>query len=191
MNNTHRLRRGLILVVFVMTWIAHTGNAIAMQHSTEKSAMTTSSTAFTTVYLIRHAEKALDQGADPELTPRGEARARLWATLFADQRLDAIYSTNTKRTLATARLVARAQQLEVQEMAPKPERLEHFLQPHQGQTILLVGHSNTIAELANDMLGEARYAELDEANYHTLFIVTYSQEGASAQRLNIDLNSGL
>ncbi len=183
MNKNHLFHPGLILSVFVASWIAQTSNVLAEQI---KSATQTSSAAFTTVYLIRHAEKALDQGADPELTPQGETRAQLWATLFADQRLDAIYSTNTKRTLATAQVVARAQQLEVQEMDPKPERLDHFLQAIEGQTILLVGHSNTIAELANEMLGEARYAELDEANYHTLFIVTRGQEGASAQRLNIN-----
>ena len=50
-----------------------------------------------TVYLIRHAEKAVseDKPKDPPLTKCGEQRAASLAVFLRDVELDAIYSTET------------------------------------------------------------------------------------------------
>lgn len=46
----------------------------------------------TTLYLIRHAEKA-DATPDTELSPEGKSRADSWALYFKDIPIDLIYST--------------------------------------------------------------------------------------------------
>ena len=67
----------------------------------------------TQIYLIRHAEKVKDGSSDPVLTEKGENRAIHWAEVFKFEAFDAIYSTQTKRTIATAALTAKQSDLEI------------------------------------------------------------------------------
>ena len=141
----------------------------------------------TTVYLVRHAEKHLDQGKDPDLTEQGVSRSRRWADVFSNQSLDEIYSTDTTRTLNTAQPIAESQGKPVALMDPIPENLNELIGKHLGKSILMVGHSNTLPDLVNAMIGEKHYADLDESNYNTLFIVTLNGNTAIAQQLKISL----
>ena len=59
----------------------------------------------TMIIVVRHAEKVLGAGSDPPLTPAGEARAALLASMFgghAPGHIDAIYVTATVRNRMTA-----------------------------------------------------------------------------------------
>jgi len=54
-----------------------------------------------------------------------------------------------------------------------------LLERHRGQTVLVVGHSNTVLPLI-DALGVARpVAELSDADYDYLFEVTLPTDGAA------------
>jgi len=63
-------------------------------------------------YLVRHAEKVLDQ-RDPDLTPAGYKRADDLAARLASVPLSAIYSSDYKRTRQTAAPVATAQDVTI------------------------------------------------------------------------------
>jgi hypothetical protein len=67
----------------------------------------------TTFILVRHAEKVMESGSDPELKPEGVKRAESFVGLFTKSSIDAIYSTNYKRTRNTVTPLANAKSLTV------------------------------------------------------------------------------
>jgi len=139
----------------------------------------------TTIYLIRHTEKQLDAGRDPELTEQGHARARNWARLLSDVSLDKVYSTDYIRTRDTAKPIAASQNISVQLYDPGSVDFEAFIKENLNSNVVVVGHSNTIPAFTNGLLGEKRYEELDESNYDSLFVVDIMGQLRNAKLLNV------
>lgn len=106
--------------------------------------------------IVRHAEKVLDGSADPALTAAGQLRARAIAEWLADSDVVAVYSTDTRRTRATAEPTARSHGLPVvlYDSGQPPDaftaRLRHA---HPAGTVLVVGHSNTAPAIAAALCG--------------------------------------
>lgn len=130
----------------------------------------------TVFLLVRHAEKL--SGDDPGLTAEGQARADALAEALADADIDLIVSSQFRRTSDTAApLAARlGQEVEVRPLdlqdSPRSSAdiaLE-LAETHAGQTILMVGHSNTIPRIASALTG-VPMDELDERDYDNLFVV--------------------
>ena len=139
-----------------------------------------------TFYMIRHAEKELNGNSDPALTAAGKARTATWTESFEKIKLDAVYSTDTTRTLSTAKPIAIDHELNVQLYDPHAIDYEGFIAEHRGQSVLIVGHSNTSPAFANGLLGNDRYAELDESNYGSLFIVDVTDKQRISKLLQIN-----
>lgn len=134
--------------------------------------------AVTTLILVRHAEKAADGTLNPPLTPGGEARAAELAYLLGHVELDAVYSTPFKRTQDTVLPTAKAKGLEVASYrADQADFLETVLLDHRGGTVLICGHSNTVPLQVNELLGREDYAQLDDAVYDNLFLVSIPAAG--------------
>lgn len=134
----------------------------------------------TTLILVRHAEKAADGTVNPPLTPEGETRAAELAYLLGHVELDAVYSTPFKRTHDTVLPAAGAQGLEVKPYrADQDDFLEAVLRDHRGGTVLICGHSNTVPILVNELLGREEYAQLSDAIYDNLFIVSVPVSSAA------------
>jgi phosphohistidine phosphatase SixA len=124
----------------------------------------------TTLYLVRHAEKR--EGDDPALTEAGEARAETLADQLEGAGLDTIWSTDYRRTLATAAPLA--QRLDVEVQIYDPGDLAGFAETlkSSGETALIVGHSNTTPQLSALLGGEAG-GPIDEAGeYDRLYVLT-------------------
>lgn len=138
-----------------------------------------------TVYLIRHAEKAVseDKPKDPPLTKCGEQRAASLAVFLRDVELDAIYSTDYERTRSTAQPTARDKKQEL--TLYDPRQLEDFadLLLEKKQDVLVVGHSNTTPTLAGLLAGEALEA-LDESIYDRIYQVVIHKKNGSLQVFN-------
>lgn len=122
-----------------------------------------------TYYLIRHAEKETHNPDDknPPLTEEGQRRAKDWAEAFRDIPIDEIYSTSYKRTTETATPTANQKKLDIQTYDPHkglPESID-------GKNILIVGHSNTISEMANTIIGKEKFTPLSDDTYDLLFIL--------------------
>jgi broad specificity phosphatase PhoE len=128
----------------------------------------------TTYYLIRHAEKDRTDttNRNPNLNKEGLKRAKNWATHFKNIDLDAVYSTNYKRTQQTAKPTAESKNLDILNYNPAKMYNSIFQQNTKGKTILIVGHSNTIPVFANIILGEKKYENMDDYNNASLYIVT-------------------
>lgn len=137
-----------------------------------------SNTQQTTFILMRHAEKVQDGSKDPALTKEGEERSIKLKGLLASQDITAVYSTPYVRTKSTVQPTAESHDLTVVEYKPMQEEfLKGLLEKHSGGTIVIVGHSNTIPNLVNELLGEEKYAQLDDSDYNDLFIVTVTEIG--------------
>lgn len=127
-----------------------------------------------TFYLIRHAEKdrTNPQDPDPTLTIDGMMRAKRWAVYFEPIKLDEIYITKYIRTKQTISLIAQQKQLTPKRYDPNKLYSEAFLKETNGKTVLIAGHSNTTPMLVNQLIGEEKYQEMDDADNATLFKVT-------------------
>ncbi len=137
----------------------------------------------TTVYLVRHAEKA-GQGRDPELSEAGRARAQALAHVLVDAELDALFVTQFIRTRQTAAPLAAITGLTPQPYAANDAQdlAARLLQHHAGQRVLVVGHSNTLDDLAA-ALGANGLADLAESQFDRLFVVVRTGDQSSLHRL--------
>ena len=130
----------------------------------------------TTYYLIRHAEKDRSDktNRNPELTKAGKKRAKRWRKHFKTIDFDAVYSTDYNRTKQTAQPTAKKNNLEITIYDPRQLYSEDFQKATKGQTVLIVGHSNTTPQFVNKILGEKKYEDIDDNDNSQLFIITIS-----------------
>ena len=144
----------------------------------------------TTYYLIRHAEKK--EGNDPELTEKGKARAQRWAEYFKNDSIDVVYSTDTKRTLATAIPTAEEFGLNVLKYEPSKVYDDAFKKQTYGKGVLIVGHTTNIPDLANKILGKEKFGDLSMSQFGRLYVIKIEDGKAqgAAKTLN-NLGNGL
>lgn len=134
----------------------------------------------TTIYLIRHAEKA-DTSPDTDLSDIGKARAEKWKSYFSNKNITAIYSTPYKRTTTTAEPLAKSNKLIVNTYTPSEMDLKTIAEKNSGKSILIVGHSNTIPKYINKLLGENKYPDIDESEFSYVYIVTIDGDSVSSK----------
>lgn len=141
----------------------------------------------TRVFFIRHAEKVKSGDTDPALTKIGQKRAIYWAQVFKDNPFDAIYSTQTIRTVSTALPTSEQCKVEISIYDDATVDIKALVEKHKGETILIVGHSDTTPTLVNSLLGEDRYEQIESNNNSNLYIVDYADETAQVILLHIEL----
>ncbi len=133
----------------------------------------------TTIFLVRHAEKA-DQSRDPDLNLAGKARAHRLLELLGEADIRAVYSTDYKRTQQTVAPIADKRGLNIISYRPFDEgMIEDLCTKHEGQNIVVAGHSNTIPDLVNKLIGEQKYEQLDDSDYSNIFVVTLFENNVS------------
>jgi len=138
-----------------------------------------------TYYFIRHAEKNKDDASnrDPHLIEKGILRALKWSYVFEQVEFDAIYSTDYHRTKETATPTADKNGLEITIYDPRNMDTSTFLETTKGQTVLVVGHSNSTPTFVNKLLGSDKYEQIDESNNANLYIVTILPSGEIVDQL--------
>jgi 2,3-bisphosphoglycerate-dependent phosphoglycerate mutase len=136
----------------------------------------------TTLILVRHAEKAADGSADPPLTPEGERRAEELALVLDLMDIRAVYSTPYRRTRRTAAPTAEKKGLGIREYKPGHEDdfIRQVIADHKGETVLVVGHSNTVPRLANAAAGRDLFSDLEDSVYDNLFIAVLTARSPAA-----------
>jgi 2,3-bisphosphoglycerate-dependent phosphoglycerate mutase len=145
----------------------------------------------TTIVVVRHAEKELNAGADPPLSPEGQARAALLARMFADPdgsgRLDAIYVSPTMRNRMTAAPVAALLGLTPVEApnSDSPALANRVLKDHRGGRVLVIGHSDTVNEIVEALSGVSALPPIQDDQYGIMYIVSVPRIGrANLLRVN-------
>ncbi len=132
-----------------------------------------------TFFVVRHAEKDIDDAKDPSLTEAGRMRADALARQFAGKTLTAAYATAFKRTHQTAQPSATASAIDVTtyDAAGSASQFAAGLRgDHPRGRILVVGHSNTVPEIAS-ALCECPSAPMADTDYGRLFEVTIDSTG--------------
>ena len=99
------------------------------------------------IILVRHAERAPSTATDdPPLTDAGKARAQRLAATLAKAEIRSVFTTRFRRTQETARPLADLLQLTPIEESDTVE-LVGKLRAHGGETVLVVGHSDTVPDV--------------------------------------------
>lgn len=139
----------------------------------------------TTVYIVRHAEKA-DASRDPALSAAGHARARALAHVVGDAGIDAIFVTDTERSRQTAAPTAAATGLTPTQYDARDAAAlaATIAADHAGQQVLVVGHSNTLDDIAA-AFGITGLADLDESQFDRLYVVRRGADGRDSEVLEL------
>ena len=154
------IRIGLILL---LCQLGLSSNAIAQQQ---------------TVFLIRHAEKSLEPGADPELSELGKARALQLVNIFSPTKTAAIFTSQYRRTQQTALPLANALGIAITALEINKDNakqytallLERICALPDKSNVLVVGHSNSIPAIVSAWTGE-QVADIADDEYDRLYMV--------------------
>jgi phosphohistidine phosphatase SixA len=148
------MTRRLVLLFFCL--VAATANAAAQSPTT-------------VVILVRHAEKAQTPIQDPPLTEAGVVRSYALATALLHTDLQAIIATELTRTQQTAHPTAEAHGIAVETVRTgggeaHAKAVAAAVRAHAGQTVLVVGHTNTIPEIIAE-LGGPKLPDICDSQY--------------------------
>lgn len=157
-----------VLAALILSVPSHAPvSALPVQDGT---ATTPQSPAPVVIYLVRHAEKAIDETDDPPLALAGQIRVQVLRHLLAESNLTYIHTTDWKRTRETARPIARDMGIEPSiydagDLAAFAATLKATPGHH-----LVVGHSNTTPMLVETLGGDPS-TPIHDLEYDRLYIV--------------------
>ena len=142
----------------------------------------------TNFYLIRHAEKVRSDKTDsnPDLNEKGLLRAHNWKNYFSNKNISKIYSTNYKRTLNTIKPLALENGLEALIYSASDIEYNDFIKSNIGETILIVGHSNTIPGFVNKLINNDYYSQIEDRNNSNLYIVSICESNITHRLIKVD-----
>jgi len=130
----------------------------------------------TTVIVVRHAEKSTADPADrdPALDAAGMARAQALAAAVRGAGVDAVITTQFKRTRMTGQALADSLKLTPEVVAASGanhvQEVAAAVRKHAGHTVLVVGHSNTVPAIIA-ALGGPRLPDLCDSQYADMFVL--------------------
>jgi broad specificity phosphatase PhoE len=126
------------------------------------------------VFVVRHGEKFSEQ--DERLTDAGKARAARLASMLRDAGIAAVYSTDTERTIGTAKPLADALGQKVRIYPNHPALIETLHRENAADVVLVVGHSNSVPALL-EALGCAEEIKIASDEYDNLFVMVPQKGG--------------
>ena len=128
---------------------------------------------------VRHAETT-GSGGNPSLSAAGQQRALDLSQALSNIDLSHVYSTNFNRTRQTAQTTAQDQNLnvEIYNAFDIPGFAQQIAIENKGQSVLVVGHSNTTPQLLNELTASNDYVQFNENTYDNLFIVSVKNNGS-------------
>lgn len=143
----------------------------------------------TRVILIRHADRDLPPAGTPDfpgpsLNDKGLARSRKLVHVLSTAGIQAVYTSRYTRAKMTAKpFLAEHPNLPTVRLSEATELKDHILTHHDGQTVLVVGHADTVPELIA-LLGGPSLPTIDDCEFDNLFVlVRYSTTKASVVKL--------
>ena len=131
-----------------------------------------------TVYIVRHAERANDTDTT-SLSAEGLRRADKLSQRLAGVAFDTIYVTPYTRTRQTAQPTAQSKGLPLTQYPVSPvAKLTSRIRTFRNKSALVVGHSNTVLEIARDLGARPARQKIEHADYANLLIVKMRRAGA-------------
>lgn len=136
----------------------------------------------TVVYLIRNGEKASDAVQDPSLSDAGKARAAALSVAMKNSPLTAIFVTQFKRTAEMAGPAATANKITPTVVAVEKNLADYAalvakgVMEHKGKSVLVIGHTNTVAPVIA-ALGGPKLPDICDSAYSILFTLRIPATG--------------
>jgi 2,3-bisphosphoglycerate-dependent phosphoglycerate mutase len=122
------------------------------------------------IFLVRHAEKASTPGDNPELSAAGHKRADALARILKDSQITAVFVTEFNRTQETAAPTANAIKVTPTVVPANDVAALVAKLPTLNGNALVVGHGNTIPDLAK-ALGIMTPVSIPEEDYTEIFVI--------------------
>jgi broad specificity phosphatase PhoE len=143
----------------------------------------------TTYFIVRHAEKeggGTMMSSDPPLTAEGERQAIDLKNFLQKKSIKTIYSTNYARTIATAEPTRQVFGVNLKMYDPRNNsQLVEELKKISDGNVLVVGHSNTVDDVVNGLMGESKMTDLNDDEYGNVFIVKRRGNRYSFERVKV------
>ncbi len=135
------------------------------------SILATSCESTNNIYLVRHAEKSTEPANDPHLTKEGKQRAETLKDLLKNKNINAIFSTQTNRTIQTTTPLGQFINIPIQHYGN--DSLPGFLQSviSSKKNVLIVGHSNTLIPMIGSLNLPYAIKNIADNDYANLFII--------------------
>ncbi len=125
----------------------------------------------TTVYIVRHGEK-VSEADTTDLNAAGKQRAIALADTLASKQIDSIFTTPYRRTRQTAEPLAQRMNLRMVEYPAKSnDVIVNRVSQIRGKTVLIVGHSNTILDIAKGFGTQPTMTKIESGDFDNLFRV--------------------
>lgn len=135
-----------------------------------------------TLYLVRHAEKQADDSRDPVLTEVGRQRSLKLANWLADKNIADVWSSDYIRTRDTAAPLTSSLGLTLNIYDPRDQSMLAGQLSERRHNALIVGHSNTIPELAR-LLCHCTISDMDDTEYERIIMITFSDDKPTTKTL--------
>jgi broad specificity phosphatase PhoE len=141
-----------------------------------------------TVILVRHAEKASQTESDPVLSAEGSQRAKDLAVALADAGVGSVITTHLQRTKLTAAALLEATKLtpivvQAGGATHAADVAAAVRARPAGETVLVVGHSNTVNAIIG-ALGGPKMANICDSQYSNLYILQMTAPAPKLIRAN-------
>ncbi|UFH54621.1 histidine phosphatase family protein [Spirosoma sp. KNUC1025] len=125
----------------------------------------------TTVYIVRHGEK-VNESDTTNLNAAGMQRALVLADTLATKGIDSIFTTPYRRTRQTAEPLAQRINVRLTDYPAKPnDAIVNRVSQIRNKTVLIVGHSNTILDIAKGLGGQPVMTRIESGDFDNLFRV--------------------
>ena len=125
----------------------------------------------TTIYIVRHAEK-VSESDTTSLSSAGKQRAITLADTLANKGIDSIFTTPYRRTRQTAEPLAQRIGLRLVEYPTRSnEAIVNRVSHIRNKTVLIVGHSNTILDIAMGLGAQPAMDKIESGDFDNLLRV--------------------
>jgi len=124
------------------------------------------------VFVLRHADTDPKSGSNPSLNAQGQARAIQLANMIQDEQLNAIYVTNTNRSIQTAAPSAAAAGIAATIYPPFDASglATSIRASNSADATLIIAHSNTVPTIIAALGGPA-LPDLEETSFDHFYAV--------------------
>lgn len=133
-----------------------------------------------TIYLVRHAEKDLnDTTANPPLTDAGKKRAQRLVKEINAGEIKAIYSTKYSRNLNTVQPLADSLNLEISTYEwHNWEPMLDEIRANDKSGVVICGHGDNLLPMIQYLNGEPPQDSLGKQEYDKIFVLTVKSDTA-------------